>query len=191
MLKAIFDSFNLKGIIAVIISCILIVFLTVLSYSVSNENHGNKQLIYTKNNIIYRQGSSTPLTGTVIDTINKKIIRYDVVDGLKNGDFKIKLINGQVEVEGHIKNNKNEGKWSYFYPNGKLESEGYFNNDVAVDKWIWYFMNGKIKQEGYYKNGLKEGGWSFYDASGTIQAKIYFHDDKIVDRIDYSKIKTI
>lgn len=191
MLKSFFNSFSLKGISAVIISCILIVFLTIYAFSIPSSNNNGKQLICIKNNIIYRQGSSTPLTGKVIDTISTRIVEYDVVDGLKNGNFKIKFINGKTEVEGHIKDNKNIGKWKYYYPNGQLESEGYFENDVAVNKWVWYFMNGKIKQEGFYMNGLREGGWSFYNDSGIIQVKIYFHDDKIVDKINYSKIKSI
>ncbi len=191
MLKTIFNSFNFKGIFAVIFSFIFIVFLTVFLFSKSNKKTDGKLYICIKNNIIYKQGSDIPLTGKVIDTINTRIVEYNVVNGLKKGEFKIKFLNGMSEVSGHINDNKNIGKWYYYYPNGQIESEGYFNNDVVTDRWVWYFMNGKIKQEGYYKNGLKEGTWSFYNDSGIIRTKIYFHKDKVIQKINYSKTNAV
>ena len=194
MLKVFFSSFSLKGIIAVVVSCVLIIVLTIILFSISNSkkfNPGNKQLICIKNNIIYRQGSDVPMTGKVIDTVNSRIIEYDVVNGLKNGVFKIKFTNGKIAIEGFIKDNKNIGEWKYYYPNGQLESKGYFDNDIAVKKWVWYYMNGKIKQEGVYSKGLREGEWSFYNDSGIIQLKVYFHRDNIVDKINYLKTTSI
>jgi uncharacterized protein len=47
-------------------------------------------------------------------------------------------------------NNKNDGKWSYYYASGELESEGYFKDDVVEGKWTWYYPNGKKWNKEYF-----------------------------------------
>lgn len=125
-------------------------------------------LIEKRDGLIYKQKSDKPYSGIIIDTINGKIMEYNVQNGLKNGRFKISYLNGQVEMIGNIKNDKNEGEWKYYYPNGQLESVGIFKNDTPSGKWAFYYETGKKKEEGEYKSGKRDGKWIKYDSTGNL-----------------------
>ena len=143
--------------------------------------------IYSENGVIYGSATGKPFSGRVIDTLSNKIIEYDVINGIKNGEFIIYFQNHELEIYGRMKNNKNEGKWSYFYQNGKLESEGIFKNDFPTDKWIWYYPDGATKEEGYFINGKKEGKWILYDERGNLKATFIFRDGEIVNQVEKNK----
>jgi antitoxin component YwqK of YwqJK toxin-antitoxin module len=143
--------------------------------------------IYNENGIIYSCATDKPFTGRVIDTVSNKIIEYDVINGIKNGEFIIYFSNHELEIYGTTENNKNEGKWSYFYPNGKLESEGFFKNDFPHEKWFWYYPDGTIKEEGYFTNGKKQGKWILYDEAGNLKATFIFKDGEIINQLEKKK----
>lgn len=121
-----------------------------------------------KNNIIYKNESNKPFTGIIKARAEGKNFEYYVKDGLKNGEFKITFENGNLIMKGNIVNDKNEGKWLYYYPSGELESEGNFKNNKADSIWTWYFPNGKIKERGYFVEGLREGNAKMYDELGNV-----------------------
>ncbi|HSP87390.1 MAG TPA: toxin-antitoxin system YwqK family antitoxin [Ignavibacteriaceae bacterium] len=119
-------------------------------------------------------------TGTKKETINGKTIEYDFVNGKKHGSFKIYYENGNLEMEGQIKENKNDGHWKYYYQDGTLESEGNFANDLIEGKWSWFYPTGKIKETAEYKNGLREGNTIVYDEDGKIiSEKMYKMGDEV------------
>src|SRR3989339_408750 len=66
--------------------------------------------INTKDGLIFKQGELKPYTGEVKDTVEGKIIEYEVVDGKKSGGFKTYFKNGKLEMIGQIKDNLNQGK---------------------------------------------------------------------------------
>lgn len=144
----------------------------------------NSTLVYSKGNMIYNQATDEPYTGKIIDTVVNRIIKYDVKNGLKDGEFIIYFLNGKKAIYGKIKENKNEGKWSYYYPNGKLESQGYFKNDKPISKWIWYYSNGEKKEEGSFINGKREGLWKLYKENGTLKTSVYFKDGNVINTIE-------
>ncbi|OGU77030.1 MAG: hypothetical protein A2V93_12210 [Ignavibacteria bacterium RBG_16_34_14] len=123
-------------------------------------------LIYDKNGNLF--------TGTKKGTVNGKTVEYDVFKGVKHGSFKIYGGNGNIEIEGQIKENKNDGLWKYYYPNGTLESEGNFVNDMVEGKWNWYYSSGKLKETAEYKNGLRNGKLIIYDEEGNIVSEKFF-----------------
>jgi antitoxin component YwqK of YwqJK toxin-antitoxin module len=144
--------------------------------------------IYSHSNIIYSQATDEPFTGRIIDTVANRIIKYDVKNGLKDGEFVIYFLNGKKEICGKVKENKNEGKWSYYYPDGKLESQGYFKNDKPTNKWIWYYSNGEKKEEGNFLEGKREGIWKTYRENGTLKSSVYFNKEGNVVNTLESKI---
>jgi len=121
-----------------------------------------------KNNIVYRNDSNTPYTGLIKSNAEGKNFEYYVKDGLKNGEFKISFENGNLIMKGKIINDKNEGKWVYYYPSGELESEGNYKYNKPDSIWVWYFPNGKVKEKGIFVNGLREGNWKMFDEAGNI-----------------------
>lgn len=144
-----------------------------------------------KSGLIYEKGNQVPYEGRIIDTVNNKIIEYEVVNGKKNGEFLIHYENGVVQIKGLIKDNKNEGRWSYFYPSGKIESQGLFKNDKVSDKWTWYYENGKVKETGIFVDGKREGKWSMYNQDGNLNTILVFRNGKIIDKMSSEKIKSI
>lgn len=133
-----------------------------------------------KDGLIYNSNNDKLFTGTVLDTADV-IIKFQVVNGKKNGSFKTFYLNGQVEKSGLVINNENEGKWKYYYPNGQIESEGNFEDNMPEGKWISYYENGDKKCEGMYKDGKQEGIWTYYDDHGEIISMVVYRDGEFLD----------
>ncbi len=136
-------------------------------FSCGKEEIPESSLII-KDNLLYKRGSEIPFTGREKALVQNKIVEYDVLDGIKHGDFRIYSEEGIIEIEGQLDSNRNVGKWQYFYPNGTIESEGYFNLDRPNGKWIWNYPDGMKKEEGEYVNGVRLGMWYQYDSTGKI-----------------------
>jgi len=137
-------------------------------------------LIEKKNGLIYQQKSEKPYTGIIIDTLDNKIMEYNVKDGFKNGLFKISRLGGKIEMAGNMIDDKNEGEWKYYYPNGQLESVGNFKNDTPSGKWTFYYQTGMKKEEGKYNKGIRDGKWIEYDSTGkVINDTIYTKGDSL------------
>ncbi len=144
-------------------------------------NSGNVML---KDGLICAIHSGEPFTGKVHDIINAQVLEYDVVKGIKEGDFNVFSENGKPLIYGRIKNNKNEGLWQYYYPDGQLESQGYFKNDISSDKWVWYYPDGKLKATGYYSNGKKDGKWTKYDEYGSVTSEAVYRNNVKIAGMD-------
>jgi antitoxin component YwqK of YwqJK toxin-antitoxin module len=143
---------------------VLLVFLLFSCSPKKNDKSG----FSIKDNIVYRNDSNKPFTGLVKSKAEGKNFEYYVKDGLKNGEFKITFENGNIIMKGNIVNDKNEGKWVYYYPSGELESEGNFKYNKPDSIWAWYFPSGKVKEKGIFVNGLRDGNWKMYDELGNI-----------------------
>ena len=142
----------------------------------------NKSYRLAKDGLIYAGESHELFTGTIIDT-NSVIVKFAVVNGIKNGRFETYYLNGKVEKIGNIINNKNEGEWKYFYNTGKLESKGNFINDLPNGRWVSYYENGNLKSTGVYANGKMIGLWSFYDIKGKIINHISYKNGFFKDQV--------
>jgi antitoxin component YwqK of YwqJK toxin-antitoxin module len=143
------------------------VLLVVLFFSCTPKKIDNGGF-FIKNNIVYKNDTNTPFTGIIKAKAEGKNFEYYVKDGLKNGEFKITFENGNLVMKGNIVNDKNEGKWVYYYPSGELESEGNFKYNKPDGIWAWYFPSGKVKEKGIFVDGLREGNWKMYDELGHI-----------------------
>ncbi|NVO01743.1 MAG: hypothetical protein HXX09_03500 [Bacteroidetes bacterium] len=76
------------------------------------------------------------------------------------------------QIEGDLKNEKRNGKWTYWYDNGNKWSEGYFKEGVSDSISISYYKTGTKHLEGVYKNGKKVGIWKLYDTAGKLNKMI-------------------
>ncbi len=168
---------------------ILIALLSILLFGCNSQN--TNQSVRLKNGLIYHNGQEHPYTGRVLDTLNQTIIAYDVVNGMKNGEFCLSSLSGTPFIKGYIKNNKNEGKWIYLYKNGKIESEGGFKNDLPHGKWRWYYADGVLKSEGYYISGKQVGAWQKFDDTGKLIKEVYYQFGKKVREIVFKKLKSV
>jgi antitoxin component YwqK of YwqJK toxin-antitoxin module len=158
---------------------ILLVTILILTTSCGKKEIPKSSLI-VKDNLLYKEGSNIPFTGKEKALVNNRIVEYEVLDGLKHGEFKIYFEDGNLEMQGQLDSNRNVGKWQYFYPDGKIESEGNFNLDKPDGYWIWNYPDGKRKEEGQYNNGIRYGKWLLYNNNGDITSE---HNYELTDSV--------
>ncbi len=150
---------------------LITIFGVVLVVMIINiNNHNNREQLEFRDGLIYRIGSKVPYTGDEIAKVNNKTIKYQIVDGKKDGEFKVSYFNGNPAIIGNLKANKNIGKWTYFYPDSVIESEGSFKNDTADGCWKWFYKNGKLRQKGNFIHGNRNGKWFFYGENGEVDS---------------------
>ena len=161
---------------------LLIVVALALFACEQKENPKTIKPLVQKNGLLFEDSTSTkPFTGRHKSKMLDLKIEYDVVNGIKEGDFIVYHPNSKIQMIGKMKNNKNVGFWKYYFLNGTMQTSGFYNNDVPDSLWTWYYENGKIAEAGKYKNGLREGDWKNYDTSGIIKIVRLYKDDKIID----------
>jgi len=177
--------FSKKPVVSYILIGIMGTISLLCSYGCSQKKESEQ--VDARDGLLFIHDQDRLFSGRVIDTLAKKIIEYDVVNGKKNGEFRISSLGGSVEMIGEIKDNLNEGEWRYYYNNGQLESIGNFDNNLSEGKWTWYFESGKIREIGYYRAGKKNGNWTIFDEKGNIKRKLFFKDDQITEDKEYNK----
>lgn len=155
---------------------LLIVSLTPLLSSCGRDEPVSKNIMLKKG-LICLIDDGEPYTGKIHDVISSQVLEYDVVDGIKEGNFSVYSEAGKILISGRMKNNKNDGHWLYYYPDGQLESQGYFKDDNTSDEWFWYFPDGRLKATGYYLKGKKDGLWRNYDENGKVVSEEVYRNN--------------
>jgi antitoxin component YwqK of YwqJK toxin-antitoxin module len=183
---------KLFSIVIMIEILIIIALLVVFFYNWKIVSPDTYKISSSISGLIYSEGTSTPFTGRMQDTIdNKMLVEFDVVDGIKQGEFVMSTLDGNFAIIGHMKKNKNDGNWKYFYNNGQLECSGDFNNDHPVGKWIWFYENGSLKCEGTYINGKAEGKWTKYNIDGTLNRIINYCSGEVVNFVPINNLTKV
>jgi len=64
-------------------------------------------------------------------------------------------------------------KWVYYYQGkpGVKMSEGEYTDDKQTGKWVFFFDTGKVKEEGTYTDGVTTGEWNVYYPTGELFTK--------------------
>ena len=151
-----------------------------------NNNNIPESSLAIRDTLIYKNGSDMPFTGREKARVQNKIIEYDIVDGIKHGDFRLYYESGNIEIKGQIDKNKNIGKWQYFYESGQIESEGNFVDDFPEGEWKWSYRLGALREQGNFKGGKRIGFWKQFDVSGNvIEEKEFFESDSLNTETDY------
>ncbi len=130
------------------------------------------------NGLIYKKDSKVPYTGKETGYTHGMKVQYDVLNGIKTGEFKTFYPNGSLQMAGNLVNNKNEGLWKYYYPDSSLESQGGFKNDVPEGEWKWYYKGGKLREIGKFALGEREGKWQDYNEKGEVILEKIYKDGK-------------
>lgn len=158
---------------------LLLAILLMINKPKGKKDSDSALRLVEKSGIIYQIGSDKPFTGQVKDTVQNKIIEYNLISGKKYGDFIVKQLNGTLEINGLMNDNKNEGVWQYYYSDGSLESTGTFYNDKLEGAWKWYYPNGRIKVEGYFQENQRVGTWKFYDDKSRLVKEVSYRNNSI------------
>ena len=175
--------------IEILVICTLLVVLIHHSYF-NSSNH--EKIVMTSNDLIYSQDKSIPFTGRMQDTLNNKlIVKFNVVDGWKQGEYIMLTMDGNFAVKGFMNKNKNDGNWKYYYDNGELECTGDFDNDEPTGKWTWFYKNGLIKCEGTFIKGKPDGKWLKYNEDGFNCRIINYRFGEIISSIHIDNLTKV
>ena len=156
-----------------------------------NQYYTSQNIVIKEDGLIYKVGQDDPYTGRILDTLQNKIVEYDVVNGMKNGEFRLSSEEGIVSVYGSIEDNRNIGEWKYYYPNEQLESIGNFKNDYPHGKWVWYYSNGGIKEKGTFLNGNKTGKWYRYNLEGSLLSITTYDEGEKINEVKFIPKKSV
>jgi len=149
---------------------------------------GKTTPLVLRDGLLYPDSTSQiPFTGRNKSKALDQYVEYDVIDGIKEGDFIIYFPNNNIEMIGKMSNNKNVGKWKYYRPDGTLETLGNYVDDIPSGNWKWYYPNGKVVEEGFYIDGKRDGEWKSYDSTGTPIIIRTYKEDKLIDSISVAK----
>ena len=135
-----------------------------------------------KDGLFYQKNTEELYSGRVVDTADV-IIEFEVSNGRKNGRFTSYFLEGGIEKEGMIIDNKNEGTWKYFYYNGQLETIGDFYDNLPDGEWISYHHNGNMSTKGFYRQGIQNGYWFYYDQHGNLINSILFINGLLIEKV--------
>lgn len=86
----------------------------------------------------------------------------------ENGEYVKKYENGQIQMQGMMKNGKREGLWKSFYEDGTPWSQTTFKEGKKDGPTTTWYENGKKRYEGNYKNDSESGIWKYYDEKGVF-----------------------
>ncbi|MFW6020038.1 MAG: toxin-antitoxin system YwqK family antitoxin [Bacteroidales bacterium] len=84
--------------------------------------------------------------------------------------------NGQIEMEGPLKDNKRNGTWKAYYKDGTVWSSSKYSHGKQHGPYTTYYPNGHIRYKGQMHMDKRTGKWAFYNRKGEI-----------VKEIDYDK----
>jgi len=167
---------------------IIITLISIFIIDSCIDNSYIDEIVISESSLIYSEDHSVPFTGKMQDTLYDKIIlEFNVVDGLKQGEFVMLTKDGNIAVKGSMNKNKNHGSWKYFYDSGLLECTGNFDNDRPTGKWTWFYENGSKKCEGIFVNGKEEGRWLKYDNVGSPSLLINYSMGEIISTTKIKK----
>lgn len=163
-----------------IIIALLAVFLKNMGI-ISPETYNIKASL---SELIYSPDNSKPFTGKMKDTLNNKLIaEFEVVDGMKQGEFTLFTFDGNFAIQGFMNKNMNDGTWKYFYDSGDMECTGDFDNDTPVGRWTWFYKNGTIRSTGNFINGEPDGQWVKYSSEGFTTLIINYRVGEIISQV--------
>ncbi len=169
-----------------------LLFISSLFFAIAcNQYYTDQNIEIKEDGLIYKVGQDDPYTGRIIDTLQNKVVEYDVVNGMKNGEFSLSSIEGIVSVHGSIEDNRNIGEWKYFYQNEQLESIGNFKYDNPHGKWVWYYSDGSIKEKGTFLNGKKTGTWYLYNWEGSLFSIITYDDGEKINEVKFKPKRSV
>jgi antitoxin component YwqK of YwqJK toxin-antitoxin module len=79
------------------------------------------------------------------------------------------------------------GPYTLWYKNGQMADKGYFINGKRSSRRREWYKNGQLKAEANYNFGTPEGKFMIWDENGQKSYERYFHDRKVIRKIERDK----
>ncbi len=161
---------------------LIIISLFTFSCTVKDAKENISKPLVFRDGLYYADSTSKiPYTGRNKSKMLDQTIEFDVVNGVREGDFIVYYPNKKIQIIGQLANNKNIGEWKYYNSNGTIESVGNFLDDKPSGAWSWYYPDGKVAEEGKFVEGKRDGDWKSYDSIGVLETLRKYKMDKMID----------
>jgi len=85
---------------------------------------------------------------------------------------------GNLSMELNYKENKLNGKATYYYPWGNIKRLINYREGKAEGYYAEYFHFDQLSEQGYYRNDELEGVWETYYPDGTLKYKQFYLNGK-------------
>ncbi len=93
-----------------------------------------------------------------------------LVDGKHEGLWNFRYEGGAPMAKGNYVNDKQVGRWIYWFENGNVEWQGGFAERLSGPTFFGY-DNGNKRAIGSFEDGLEEDLWTFWDSSGDLRCE--------------------
>jgi len=122
-----------------------------------------------------RQNATTNDEGIgYTEYINSKQLEKVVISKYPSGQEKAVVFIDKADAEKQVV------KEMHFFENGNLQVEGTLKNAKRHGIWTFYHDNGNIWSTGRFENGKSVGVFHIYDKEGQIKYKYHYRNDSIV-----------
>jgi len=156
---------SLKILIGIFILCIV-------SISLGKEvNYNDLKKI---NGLYYDNTSDFLYNGKVVG-----ITRGRIINGKKEGEYKVYFKDRLLLSKSNYKNNKLDGERLEFYDNGKLISKKNYKDGKLEGEYFDYYRFGQIQSKRNYKKGKLNGDYLVYYKNGQLYNKKTYIDGKL------------
>ena len=109
-------------------------------------------------------------SGLVYENYESRKLRYEVIDGKKNGRYESYYENGQLKRKTTFKNDKYHGQYSEYYENGQLAIETSFDQGRYDGQVLMYFEDGTMQAKGMRLDGEFHGIQESYYTNGRLKS---------------------
>lgn len=133
----------------------------------------NGSQILVLEDVVYKSGSTDPLTGTVVwmHANGKRAEEVQCLSGRWHGPAKWWYEDGTKAGEGTYADGEWDGEYKEWYPNGKVKIQLTFKEGLEQNKEVWYFESGQVMSVTAYVDGNKTGEAMGYFENGLLSWK--------------------
>ena len=123
------------------------------------------------------------------DFWDAKFAEYDSTgDEHRHGPWKTWYANGQLQLEGFYRHDKELGTFSWWHPNGQKAVEGEYKDGLQNGPWVWWHVNGQKATSGSYTQGVQQGTWSRWKQDGRIDQRTVY-DPKVPADLPHAQVQ--
>jgi antitoxin component YwqK of YwqJK toxin-antitoxin module len=101
-----------------------------------------------------------------------------VDEQLRHGTWTTWYSNGQVQLEGTYRNDKETGNFTWWHPNGQKAVSGQYVDGLQQGEWVWWHANGQKATIGAYCRGQQAELWRRWNEDGQLGQQLAFDDTR-------------
>lgn len=99
---------------------------------------------------------------------NDSLLNYKDINGLKQGKWIKKYVNGQVRYKGYFVDDKPQGVFKQYDRSGNLKARQYYYGDSLQCSTVLFYPQGDTLAYGRHFNKMKDSIWNYYNEKGQL-----------------------